>query len=58
MTLVKCTTSFLVGFYLAFVLTLSVTGWIMATDFVSKASLKTKIVYIDGKIYDVKERRN
>ena len=58
MRLVKCTTSFLVGFYLAFVVTLSITGWIMATEFVSKTSLKTKIVYINGRLYDVRERRN
>lgn len=56
MRFIKCTSSFLIGFYLSFVLTLSVTGWIMVTEFVSKTSLKTKIVYIDGKIYDVKER--
>lgn len=56
MKLIKCTTSFLIGFYLAFVLTLAVTGWVMVTEFVSKTSLKTKIVYIDGKTYDVKER--
>jgi len=58
MTLIKCTTSFMIGFYIAFVLTLSVTGYIMVTEFVSKASLRTKIVYIDGKVYDVKEKRN
>jgi hypothetical protein len=48
----------MIGFYIAFVLTLSVTGYIMVTEFVSKASLRTKIVYIDGKVYDVKEKRN
>jgi hypothetical protein len=58
MRLIKCTTSFMIGFYIAFVLTLSVTGYIMVTEFVSKSSLKTKIVYIDGRIYDVKEKRN
>ncbi len=58
MRLVKCSTSFLIGFYLAFVITLSITGWIMATEFVSKTSLKTKIVYINGRLYDVRERRN
>jgi hypothetical protein len=58
MRLIKCTTSFMIGFYIAFVLTLSVTGYIMVTEFVSKTSLKTKIVYIDGKVYDVKEKRN
>ena len=58
MTLIKCTASFMIGFYISFVLTLSVTGYIMVTEFVSKTSLKTKIVYIDGKVYDVKEKRN
>lgn len=57
MTLIKCTTSFMIGFYIAFVLTLSVTGYIIVTEFVSKSSLKTKIVYIDGKVYDVKESK-
>jgi hypothetical protein len=46
----------MIGFYISFVLTLSVTGYIMVTEFVSKTSLKTKIVYIDGKVYDVKEK--
>lgn len=58
MTLIKCTTSFLIGFYISFVITLSITGYVMVTEFVSKDSLKTKIVYIDGKVYDVKEKRN
>ena len=58
MRLIKCTNSFLIGFYLAFVLTLSVTGWVIVTEFVSKTSLKTNIVYIDGKVYEVKERDN
>jgi hypothetical protein len=57
MRLIKCTTSFMIGFYIAFVLTLSVTGYIMVTEFVSKTSLKTNIVYIDGRVYDVKERK-
>jgi hypothetical protein len=56
MTLVKCTTSFLIGFYISFVITLSITGYVMVTEFVSKDSLRTKIVYIDGKVYHVKEK--
>ncbi len=56
MKIVKCTTSFLVGVYLSFILTLSVTGYIITKEFVSKQSLKTKIVYIDGKVYEVKEK--
>jgi hypothetical protein len=46
----------MIGFYLAFVITLSVTGYVMITEFVSKTSLKTKIVYIDGEVYDVKQK--
>lgn len=57
MKLIKCTTSFLIGFYLAFVLTLGITGWVMVTEFVSKTSLKTNIVYIDGRVYEVKEKK-
>jgi heme/copper-type cytochrome/quinol oxidase subunit 4 len=56
MKIIRCTTSFLVGFYLSFVLTLLITGWVMVTEFVSKTSLKTNIVYIDGKVYEIKER--
>lgn len=58
MRLIKCTTSFLIGVYISFIVTLGLTGWVIATEFVSKTSLKTKIVYIDGKTYEVKERRN
>jgi hypothetical protein len=57
MRLIKCITSFLVGFYISFVLTLSIVGCIVASEFVSKTSLKTNIVYIDGKVYEVKEKR-
>jgi hypothetical protein len=57
MKLIKCTASFVIGFYISFVITLSITGWIMVQEFVSKESLKTNIVYIDGKTYDVKERK-
>lgn len=57
MRLVRCTTSFLIGFYVSFVLILGITGWIISTEFVSKTSLKTNIVYIEGKIYEVKEKR-
>jgi hypothetical protein len=56
MRLIKCVNSFLIGFYLAFVLTLGVTGWVIVTEFVSKTSLKTKIVYIDGETYEVKPK--
>jgi hypothetical protein len=48
--------SFLIGFYISFVIMLGVTGWIIVEEFVSKTSLKTNIVYIDGKVYEVKEK--
>jgi hypothetical protein len=52
--LIKCTTSFMIGFYIAFVLTLSVTGYIIVEGFVSKAMLSRKSFYMDGKIYEIK----
>ena len=58
MRLIKCIDSFLIGFYISFVLMLAVTGWIIVTEFVSKTSLKTNIVYIDGRVYEIKEKRN
>lgn len=54
--LIKCTTSFLIGFYLAFVLTLSVTGYFMVEDFVSKEMLKRDSFYMDGIVYEIKRR--
>lgn len=49
-------TNFWIGFYVAFVIMMLVSGFVISTEFVSKTSLKTRIVYIDGKTYDVKER--
>lgn len=57
MKLIKCTTSFLIGFYISFILTLSITGWLITKEFVSKTSLKTNIVYIDGDVYEIKKKR-
>lgn len=56
MRLIKCIESFLIGFYLSFVILLSITGFIIVEEFVSKTSLKTNIVYIDGKTYEIKEK--
>jgi uncharacterized membrane protein len=53
--LIKCTTSFLIGFYVAFVLTLLVTGYIIVEGFVSKAMLQRTSFYMDGKVYEVKK---
>lgn len=49
-------TNFWIGFYVSFVIMMLVSGFVISTEFVSKSSLKTRIVYIDGKTYDVKER--
>lgn len=54
MKLIKCYTSFYIGFYIAFVLMMIISGWVISTEFVSKTSLKSRIVYIDGKTYEVK----
>lgn len=56
MRLIKCTTSFMIGFYLAFVLTLSITGYIMVEGFVSKEMLKRSFFYMDGETYEIKKR--
>lgn len=53
-SLIKCSTSFIAGAYISFILTLSVTGYIIVKEFVSKTSLLTNIVYIDGVRYSVK----
>lgn len=55
MKIIKCTTSFLIGFYLSFVIMMGLTGWIITKEFVSKTSLKTEYVTIDGEFYKVKK---
>lgn len=55
--LIKCTDSFFIGFYLSFVLTLSITGYIIVKEFVSKKSLLTKVVFIDGVRYTVQKAK-
>jgi hypothetical protein len=57
MRLIKCTTSFLIGFYISFLVMMIVSAYVITTEFVSKTSLKTKLVYIDGRVYEVKEQR-
>lgn len=56
MRLIKCTTSFLIGLYISFLLMMIISAYVITTEFVSKTSLKTRIVYIDGKIYEVREK--
>lgn len=46
----------MIGFYLAFVLTLSITGYFIVEGFVSKAMLERKSFYMDGKVYEIKKR--
>ena len=55
--LIKCADSFFIGFYLSFVLTLSITGYIIVKEFVSKQSLLTKVVFIDGVRYTVQKAK-
>ena len=43
--------------YLTFIIMMSITGWVITKEFVSKTSLKTNIVYIDGVVYEIKEKR-
>lgn len=57
MRLIKCTTSFLIGLYVSFLAMMIVSAYVITTEFVSKTSLKTRIVYIDGKTYEVKEQQ-
>lgn len=56
MKLIKCTTSFFIGFYLAFVITLSVTGYLMVDGFVSKSILEKNSFYMDGKTYKIERK--
>lgn len=56
MKLIKCTTSFLIGFYLAFVVTLSITGYVMVEEFVSKSMLRRDSFYMDGKTYKIERK--
>lgn len=56
MRIIKCTTSFLIGLYVSFLLMMIISAYVITTEFVSKTSLKTRIVYIDGKVYEVREK--
>lgn len=49
-------TDFWLGFYASFLAMMLISGWVISKEFVSKTSLKTKIVYIDGKVYTVEEK--
>jgi hypothetical protein len=49
--------SFLIGAYITFIIMMGITGWVITKEFVSKTSLKTNIVYIDGIIYEVRPKR-
>jgi hypothetical protein len=54
MKLIKCYTSFYMGLYVSFIVMMIISGWVISTEFVSKTSLKSRIVYIDGIRYEVK----
>jgi hypothetical protein len=56
MKLIKCLDSFLIGFYLAFVLTLMFLGYFVVNKFVSKDMLTKDSFYMDGQVYEVKRR--
>jgi hypothetical protein len=56
MKLIKCSISFLIGFYLAFVITLLTTGYFIVEGFVSKDILKRKSFYLDGSIYEINKK--
>jgi heme/copper-type cytochrome/quinol oxidase subunit 4 len=53
MKLIKCLDSFLIGFYLAFILTLLITGYTIVEGFVSKDMLSRSSFYMDGKTYKI-----
>jgi len=55
--LVPCFDSFLMGAFASFTVMMLITGFVITRGFVAKQSLLTKIVYIDGKTYDIKERK-
>ena len=48
----------MIGLYLSFLVMMIASAYVITTEFVSKTSLKTRIVYIDGRIYEVKEKTN
>lgn len=56
--IIKCSTSFLIGAYLSFVLTLSITGYIIINRFVSKDIIEYSHTYKDRsfKTITIKER--
>jgi len=57
LSLIKCNQSFLIGAFASFTVMMLITGFVITRGFVAKQSLLTKIVYIDGKTYDIKERK-
>jgi hypothetical protein len=46
----------MIGAYLSFAIMSLISAFVITSEFVSKTSLKTKIVYIDGKTYSVEEK--
>jgi hypothetical protein len=48
--------SFFIGIWISYLASLCFFGYITVKDFVSKDSLKDKIVFIDGKRYKVERQ--
>ncbi len=55
--IIKCTTSLVIGLYLGFLLTLSITGYIIVDGFISKQVFKPGLLHINDKFYVVKEKK-
>ncbi len=51
-----CHQSFLIGFYVSFVAIMGLSAYLIKEHFVSKESLKTKYVIIDGERYKVEKQ--
>jgi len=52
---IKCMDSFMYGAYLTFVVMMLISGWVISKEFVSKTSLKSQYVTIDGEFYKVQK---
>lgn len=55
--IVKCTTSLVIGLYIGFVSTLTITGYVITKEFISKNVFREGTLYINDKFYTVKEKK-
>jgi hypothetical protein len=46
----------MIGFYIAFIITLGITGYAMVEGFVSKDMLNRGSFYMDGHVYEINKR--